>query len=286
MSSDYTAIADDSTLYIRTEDKLVYAYSIGTSLWYRLPDSPKYGCPFVIVNNLLTLVGGRTKYVVTTNQLFSLTGKGDNRRWTEVFPPMKTKRCGSSALCTGRALVVAGGFVNSVLLGDGVKTVEVMDTETFQWSTAADLPQPVARAPGAICGDRIYILSLKNDTKSMYTCSVSALLASQPTCIWNTVSAPPVMDTTCVSIHGRLLTLGGCGTNYGQHVLTDAVYMYDQVTDSWEIISHLIKPRSRCFAAVLPNNQLMVVGGWTDRGNDTDSVEVAAISDEGPFHNR
>ena len=36
-------------------------------------------------------------------------------------------------------------------------------------------------------------------------------------------------------------------------------------------------PRYGCFATVLPNNQLMVVGGWVADGVDTDSVEVAAV---------
>jgi hypothetical protein len=41
-------------------------------------------------------------------QLFSLTGEGSGRRWSEEFPPMPTKREASMALCTGAALIVAG----------------------------------------------------------------------------------------------------------------------------------------------------------------------------------
>ena len=59
-----------------------------------------------------------------------------------------------------------------------LQTVEVMNTETLQWSTAADLPQPVFCAPGAICGDRVYIQSLYGRSKSRYTCPVNALLQS------------------------------------------------------------------------------------------------------------
>ena len=36
-------------------------------------------------------------------------------------------------------------------------------------------------------------------------------------------------------------------------------------------------PRSQCLVAVLPHNQLMVVGGWTPGGDKTNSVEIASI---------
>ena len=57
---------------------------------------------------------------------------------------------------------------------------------------------------------------------------------------------------------------------------TSAVHMYNPTTNFWEVISHMATPRYNCYAAVLPNNQLMVVGGKTDSG-ETDSVELAAI---------
>ena len=50
--------------------------------------------------------------------------------------------------------------------------------------------------------------------------------------------------------------------------------MYILTTNSWEIISHMKVGRYDCFAAVLPNNQLMVVGGFTDSFSTTDTVEV------------
>ena len=53
--------------------------------------------------------------------------------------------------------------------------------------------------------------------------------------------------------------------------------MYNSTTNSWEIISHMTTGQYDCFTAVLPNNQLMVVGGWTDSGGATDTVEVASV---------
>ena len=275
MSSVYNDVADDNAMYVRTGNQEVhtYAYLTSTSSWSQLPESPTCNCPSVIVNNLLTLVGGYDSSGITTNQLFSLTGEGSVRRWTKKFPPMPTKRYGSTALCTGTALIIAGGKNEG---GVQLKTVELMNTETLQWSTAADLPQPLWCAPGAVCGDHVFILLLGIVSKSMYTCPVSTLIQSYRSRltanVWTEVVAPPVTRTACVSIHGRLLTIGGIDSN-GK--FTTTVHMYNPTTYSWKVISHMRIPRCNCFAAVLPNNQLMVVGGWIVGYIETDSVEVA-----------
>ena len=94
--------------------------------------------------------------------------------------------------------------------------------------------------------------------------------------MWNIVAAPPVTDTTCVSILGRLLTICGKDSNVKP---TTAVYMYNPDSNSWEIISHLATPRFDCITAALPKNQLIVVGGYTGvlLYSEIDSVELATV---------
>ena len=272
MSTVYNGAVDATTLYIRLGDKDIYAYTISTSNWSKLPNCPTRSCPLVIVNSLFTLVGGDRGSI--TNQLFSLTGEGSGRRWTEEFSPMPTKRSGTTALCNGAVLIIAGGMNLDLFL---LQTVEIMSTETLQWSTTVHLPEPTSFAPGAVCGDQFYILG----KSSMYSCSEIALVQSRKsflpnlrkrdTRVWKKVSSSPVRHTSCVSFHGQLLTIGGRDSN---GATTTAIHLYKPTTDSWEIISHMAIARRDCIAAVLPNNQLMVVGGRTDNG-ETDSVEFA-----------
>ena len=282
MSGSYRAAVDGSSLYVVLVDQtLRFCFTISTSgsSWSQLPGSPTFFCPSVIINDLLTIVGGRICDARTiTNQLFSLTGEGSGRRWTEEFPPMPTKRYGTIVLCTEAALIVAGGEDDESTL----QTVEVMDIESLQWSTAADLPQPLPCAPASLCGNQMYILREFH----MYTCSLQALIQSRKSFlaslrnrgarVWKKVAAPPVTDTTCLSIHGRLLAIGGKDSDRKP---TSAVHMYNPATDSWEVISHMENPRCNCIAAVLPDNQLMVVGGVTVAGLflKTDSVEFASV---------
>ena len=225
---------------------------------------------------------------IATNKLFSLTDEG---KWTEKFPPMPTKRYSVSIYCTGMALIAVGGTNNNY---QKLKTVEVLNIETQQWHTAPDLPEPLASPSLTLCGDLIYLLGGVSEdqkyTKSVYSCSilssagskslggrlVSTLTRSKGS-TWNRVADLPVKGSTAVTLHGQLLVIGG---RESEVKLSTAVHniMYQPTTDSLEVISHMTTPRSLCLAAVLPDNQLMVVmGGWTARGKKSNSVKFGTV---------
>ena len=123
----------------------------------------------------------------------------------------------------------------------------------------------------------------------MYMCAVGALIQScRPTYlasylwkrnnkIWTLVDGPPVKNSACVSVHDskQLLAIGGKNANNEPMA---AVYMYHPATNKWEVISHMTSPRYDCVAAVLPDGELMVVGGGSDKLNDSnDSTECATF---------
>ena len=84
------------------------------------------GFAITVIDGILTTVGGyRDDGKKDTNKLLSLTREG--RWWTEKFPPMPTKRYAVSALCTGTALIVAGGVNDKIR---PLSAFEVLNTET------------------------------------------------------------------------------------------------------------------------------------------------------------
>ena len=283
-------VVDGNTVYVMKSSTVnIYSYDVISDSWSQLPDCAHSDGSIAVINGYLTTVGGYS-YPKNFNELLSLTGKSSGRRWTQQFPPMPTKRRWTTSLCTGTALIVAGGIgVRSRELS----TIEVMNTETHQWSTAADLPQPMYQASAIVCGDQLYMLGggeSRHYVKSAYTCSVNALFQScvpssleakfQGTSlkdkagVWRRVADLPVTQSTCESFHGRLLAVGG---RMESGEATTAVYMYNSTTNSWEIISHMTTGRWDCFTAVLPDNRLMVVGGFTSSSSTTDSVELATV---------
>ena len=261
------AIVDGNKVYFRGGYRSLFTYNISNSSWLQLPDCPFGSCSLAIVNGQLTTIGGDP----FTNKLMSLT---DERKWTEKFPPMPTKRMSATAVCTGTVLIIAGGHGEN----DTLATVEVLNFETSRWSTAADLPKPLSYSSAAVHGDQLYMLGGALGGKSVYTCSVSALfqtctqkssleertsalsLSNSSSDVWSKLPDLPVTESTCVTFCGQLLAVGGSDS---ANKPTTAVYMYNQATNSWNVISHMATARKLPFAAVLPNNQLMVVGRRT-----------------------
>ena len=289
MSSYYGVAVDGNIVFFKPGGREVYECRAGKD-WSQLPNCPISNGPLVIVNNLLTLVGG-SQQEVYSNKLFCLTGEGSaaHKKWTEEFPPMPTKRSNTTAICTGTSLIVAGGQGKGIPV---MSKVEVMNTWTREWSTAADLPEPMWAASVTMCGDRVYILGGWDKNRSVFVCSLSVLLHScksksstlsrrrfkhgtkDGAGVWKRLANLPVTWFACVSFNSQLLVVGGVDLDIQP---VTAVHKYDPFTNSWEVISHMPTARRQCFAAVLPNNQLMVVGGITGGGDSTDTVELATV---------
>ena len=281
-------VVGGNVVYCRMENKdtcIIHAYNTTISKWSLTPQCPVYrGFALAVINGTLTTVGGFGKDTKDTNKLFSLAGVGGDgeKSWSEEFPPMPTKRYNVSAQCIGTALIVVGGEkgeIYRVIL----KSVEILNTSTRQWHTANELPQPLTASSMTVCGDRIYLLGGANvdieSTPSVYSCSLTALLLSGGSGLvgsrstWTRVANLPVSQSTAVSLYDQLIAVGGRDSN-GK--ATSDIQKYSPSTNSWEVISHIATPRTRCLTAVLPDNQLMVVGGWINYRNTTDSVEFGS----------
>ena len=263
-----------------------YSYDSEKQTWSSLPRCPWKNSSLAVVDGLLTAIGGKLGTGVT-NQLLSLTGE---RKWVEQFPPMPTKRYLTAAVCSGKSLVVAGG---RGIDSSDFNTVEVMDTETLQWSTASSLPFGVRFASATICQDHIYLLgydtSKDSQDRSVLACSLADLLQScrsqslggwlkaltlQTT--WHRVADLPDRSSSCATLCGQLLAVGGSDNSFRND--STAIHQYNPATYSWEVISHMPTARSYPLAAVLPGNKLMVVGGYTAFA-ESDIVEIATLQD-------
>ena len=262
----------------------VHAHNATIGKWNQLPKCPYQDFALVVVNGVLTAVGGHDSLYNNTNKLLSLVGEG---KWVKQLPCMPTKRYSTAAVCSGKTLVVIGGESDNDV---NLKTVELLDIGSLQWFIASELPHPLSQASATVCGDNLYLVGGvdgSDATKSVLTCSLSALVQSakpatlggrsekafsQTEQVWRKVASLPVTRSTCASLNGQLIAVGGLDSHNNK--TTNSVYAYDSTTDRWDVISTMPTARYCCLVAVLPGNQLMVVGGYTGDGM-TDKVEVA-----------
>ena len=284
------AVVKDTIVYFLVAGtSRIYNFSTTDNTCFSLPNCPYSFCSLAIVNDLLTAVGGSQSNGTSntksfSNKLFSFTDVGV---WTEKFPHMPTKRDSTSALCVGTALIVTGGRDSG---GGILKTVEVLNTGTLQWSTAPSLPLPMETISTAVCGGDMYLLGGvdKNffGSKVVFTSSVSALVKScepkslgarlvksvSPPQVWNRVADLPVTKSTCVSFCGYLLAVGGEDSDYAP---TRDIHVYNPMLNSWKVISRMSVARSNCVVASLPGNRLMVGGrAGAGRNNNTEIAYV------------
>ena len=159
--------------------------------------------------------------------------------------------------------------------------VEVMDIETLVWSEVASLPHPYSQATATVCGAHLYMLggwSNGGRTKSVLTCSLTKLLNSHSETlsdsVWYKVTDAPYYLSTSTVVSGQLVAVGGEDANYKS---TTAIYKYKQSADSWDFITNMPTARYRSLVAVLPTNEIIVVGGYAV-SSIIDEVEITNIN--------
>ena len=249
------------------------SFNSSTRRWSQLPKCPCSFSSLAVIRGLLTAIGGNS-LGEDQNILLSIVDDR-NKKWVEHFPPMPTKRRYTAAVSTKQHLIVAGGMRGSSTLN----AVQVLDIETLVWSTAASLPHPYYWASATICGDHLYMLGgydESGETKSVLTCSLTELLRScsetSSESVWSRIADAPVVYSTCVAVGGELVAVSGWDSAKN----TSAVYKYNMISKSRNVITDMPTARYYCLVAVLPT-ELIVVGGIIGYSS-SNIVEIAKIN--------
>lgn len=279
------AVVHDSVCYFRpSSSHYVLKYNSDTGDWSELPQCPQKSFGLVVINNYLTAVGGDCSEGKYTNCLVSFNGS----EWVTCFPSMPTKRYQHVVISTPNYLIAAGGW------GEGAEilsTVEVMNIATHEWYTAENLPEPVYHISATVCGRRIYILGgydkKHKGTHAVFTCTIDSLLHSchpslsqtqHHTNVWQYISDVPVLFSTCITMKGQVLAVGGMDS---LGITKDVVYWYDSNHDSWKLVGQMPTARYLCQVVGL-RDCIIAVGGYTLR-QCIASVEVGCLQFSGMY---
>ena len=176
-------------------------------------------------------------------------------------------------------------------MGGVLSTVEVMDMNTLEWYTAASLPEAVYDMSATVCGGCFYLLGgldkYGKRTNAVFTCTLDSLICSchppsrtpphtSESSVWQRVADVPVVLSTCTTLNGRVLAVGG-EDSYGNDIAS--VYMYCPVSDSWLLLGNIPTARSWCLVVGL-RDCIFAVGGfssWSLGYSTHASVEVGYL---------
>ena len=282
------------TVYVNSfNSRNVYAFHCNTTQWSTLPQCPYMNSTLTTINSMLTAVGGILG-IDTTSYKYVYTNKVITHRdhkWVELYPPMPTGRCGAAVLSTTTHVAVMGGS-NGV---NRLAITEVMDIQTKQWSTASPLPYGISLATTTLCGEILYLMGgftgqASSIEYSVLSCCFSDLVQSMQSTrpstqkrpssstvathskVWHNIPDLPVSGSTCVTVQGKVLAIGGRDK---QDKRTTSIYELNTVNNEWSHKSDMNVARWHCLATTLPDNNILVVGGFTGNIIRTDETEIA-----------
>ena len=275
-----SAASDVDVVYFNSNGSTsIHSYDSDARVRHRLPRTPHTHFTLVVIEHLLTIVGGQLRSGEATDSLLSFMGEGRDKKWQTNLPAIPTKRYWAAVVCSGHSLIVAGGRDDRNTLA----TVEVLDTDARQWSLASSLTHPFHLATLSICGEMLYMMGGYDQTDhcrhSVLRCSIPELLQScqpQPlagklrkspakqSTVWQHVANAPHYLSSCATLCGRLVAIGGLQA--GEH--TRGITIYNERTNSWEAMGDMPTARYQALVAIL-NGKMMVfggrvVGGWVD----------------------
>ena len=267
MSNYIQSVEVDGTVYVGggyatkdEDDYTVMAYSMQSCKWHTLPPYRAKWFAMTTINNKLILVGGHHNGSV--NQLG--VWKTDSNQWTCPFPPMPTPRSSPSVTSYKHWLVVAGGKRKE----DSLSTVELLDIDNKQWSTAPSTPISWYKMKSTIIGDTWYLMGGKQDDittiTDVYSVSLEALVshsASDSSKIWNKISPLNYEYSSPLSLGGSLLALGSYNTKIKCPV--SPIQCYVPETNTWVPAGELPRPLQNC-TCILTAGRLHVFGGYSD----------------------
>ena len=268
------AVVHGNTAYFSHGNR-VYSYTPANNIWTQLNLCAYENFGLAVVNNKVTTIGG-SRSGVATNILLCLEDQ-----WRRLLPPMAIVRVRPATITTPTHLIVAGGKkVKHV--AELLSTIEILDTNTLQWSFTSSLPKASEYQHMSLCDEHLYL----SEDNTIFSCSVQELLvdkscstnSSDGSSVWTKLANIPVQQgASLTTLGGQVLAVGGSDQPGIYGTPTRAIHIYNKTTNSWSVIGEMPTPRYDPLVAVLPSNELLVVGGGSGTGGICNIAEIASI---------
>ncbi len=249
----------------------VFGHNSSHDSWFRLPPTHRHRFTLVTYLNQLVLVGGAVPGGRGSSIEFLPSLAVWDRsscKWVEPYPPMLTSRAQASVVAYKQYIAVAGGRNQ-----DELKSTEIYDGNSQQWSFSVALPMPLYCASSVLNNGYWYILGGRGQQKRAVYCvpleSLVAIATSKrphsiqvSTNIWTSMPAADFSLASIVSVNGNIFAIGGAKNRFG---VTNAVRVFCSSTNSWiPVECPLPLAFSSTAAVAISPREILVIGGCSD----------------------
>ena len=259
--------------------RVVFKYDTTTDTWLPLPPCPTYNHGLSTFNGQLVSTGGIPHDApgsTPTNKVYTY----QESNWVAALPPMHTARFHQSTFTYNTHLIVCGGITSwtSAKQYTCTSTVEMLNSETGQWSTLAPLPFTLCSMSVAVCDDTCYLIEGDDQgVMSLRACSTPLPLlmegASQPS-PWEVLPNCPLYGSAAAVLGGCVLALGGLKPGFTDGS-TD-IHLYSRNSKSWRRTTAVNLPIASFSATstTLAEDSIIVVGGLENPQNYLNTVFI------------
>ena len=244
----------------------IYSYRLDRDKWNKRSECPHVNPGLVIINDLLTAVGGGVGGD-STKKLTTLT----RNNWVETFPPMQTPRVEPAVVHYGDYVIVVGGDREE-------RGVELFHIPSLLWSTVTSLPSPLYNITATLCHDEIIAMDYRGCGCTM---NIKLLLSeirlegsSTALSQWTSLPECPVVWPTLSSLSGQPLVVSLIG-------------IFQLKERQWVRIGDVPVLMYHCIVCVVCDQMVVVggrytaidaiLGGTLTGYTSTDAVRVAVI---------
>ena len=264
----------------------VYCYDTGSNQWKQLPRPGHRLGVIHMVDNKLTIFGGRDS---TTGKFHNkvTTYNSKTNSWYSCYPDMLHNRSKPGVIASDDHVIVMGGRSSP---DTDLDSIEVMNYhQQLQWKkVSVHLPVPMFAIKPTISGEYITIVGYAQGVSrytTHYQIPVEEIISSldQPlstgavTGQSKELSPATYYNTATVPNSNPPVIIGGCGPSNQGAVPTSDVSLYDSSKNSWRKVDSLTTARDHVGVALLNNNSIIIIGGASG-GVDLASAMASSLT--------
>jgi N-acetylneuraminic acid mutarotase len=223
-------------------------------------------------------VTGCWQYVTEPTQPFVVTrdGLGARRffrtssRWSTraMLPDLNSE---FSVAELNRRIYVCGGYPADRVT---VRTVQVYDADTDQWSHTTPLPIPLNHSMAAAVNGKLYVIGGQTDASGSGNFVNTVFEFNPVTALWTTnAPMPTARSSGAAAVIGDLIYIAGGRPPRGHDFA-----VYDTRNNHWETLPELPTDRNHLTAAAL-DGKVHVVGGRFGSGFTSEVTDALEIYD-------
>ena len=257
----------------------VFSYDIYSNEWSRLPPPGHHTGRLQIINDQLTVIGGRDK---DSNRVTNKVSTFDNNtnNWTRYFPELIKPRNKPGVVTHEDYVIVLGGEIDDDVYSDDIEVLNW--TQPLHWMNSnIKLPQPMRNPFLTISHDQLYIvgyiISVGASTRA-FQLTIDSIISSigQPPTRnnWSRLPNAPHHCTALLPQSYPPVIIGGIDI---QGVPTSDVDILDITKNTWNKVASLSTPRHCVTAVPISHDSILIIGGCTG-GTDVAGAMAHCIS--------